>query len=474
MARKIIPYPCDYKVVASVKNARRAGNIFVILLCALIALLIGAGVFFAVTNDYQALKTLEEKQDHYRLVYISDDTPKPTAKPQSEATPEPQKATDAPAVEATEMPAAPEATDAPKHTQPPKTDAPKTSTPTKAPSATPKASPDPDYENRLAKPLEEGNVYEGLPDIVDAVSPGVVGILNLQYANGRLKLQAVGSGSGFILTSDGYIVTNQHVVDGAAALQVTFGDGEVVDAALIGSDIQTDVAVLKVETDRVLTPLLLGNSDNLRVGEFVLAIGNPIDSEELYGSVTFGIISAKARQINIDGFVNEYVQTDAAVNPGNSGGPLINMKGEVIGVTSAKYVTAGYDENGNAISSEGIGFALPINNVMQIVDSVIKTGSIPRPGIGVTIATRSEEDAAATNQPAGVYVYSITEGGPADQAGLQVNDVILALDGEELTRDGFVEKIRSKTIGDQITFTILRNGETMEIVVTVGDLNLLH
>ena len=230
---------------------------------------------------------------------------------------------------------------------------------------------------------------------------------------------------------------------------------------------------MKVDAEN-LRALPLGNSDSVRVGEFVLAIGNPISSDELYGSVTFGIISAKARQINIEGFENEYIQTDAAVNPGNSGGPLINMNGEVIGVTSAKYITAGYDEYGNSISSEGIGFALPIRNVMNIVDALIKNGSVPRPGIGVTIATRSEEAAQAENKPAGIYVYSITEGGPAEQAGLQVDDVILALNGLEMTQDEFVLVIRSKSIGEQITFTILRNGETMDIVVTVGDLNQIH
>ena len=477
MARKIIPYPCDYKVLASVKRARRAGNIFVLLLCIVVALLIGAGVYFAVANDYQALKTLDQAANSYGFIRIQPNTPQfdpngmPPDAPRQDAEaqkpdnapemiiPEPQQPTAAP--QTTEPSAVPNATKEPVVTPPPFT-------------ITPKASPDPDYEKRLAQPINDTGTFENLPDIVDAVYPGVVGIVNQQYQTGSLKLKTAGTGSGFILTTDGYIVTNQHVVEGAHALLVTFADGAVVDAELIGSDVQTDVAVLKIDTDRELTPLVLGDSDTLRVGEFVLAIGNPISSEELYGSVTFGIISAKARQINIDGFTNEYVQTDAAVNPGNSGGPLINMNGEVVGVTSAKYVTAGYDEYGNAISSEGIGFALPINNVMQIVDAMIKTGNIARPGIGISIATRSEEEAQQTNQPAGVYVYSVTEGGPTAQAGLQVGDVIVAIEGKSLERDAYVELIRSKTIGEQIVFTILRNGETLDIPVTVGDLNLLH
>ena len=481
MARKIIPYPCDYKVTSSVKRARRAGNIFVVLLCVIVAALLGVGTYFAVADDYRALKTIEQVTDSYCLTRASD-LPPTQSEPQIPGEPSGRIDPPTPPQPEAQAPGFPQGDVPPAQFEPEMPADPKTQEPTATPipsqrptvSVTPKASPDPDYEQRLAKPFAEDNVFAGLPDIVDAVYPGVVGILNQQFATGSMKLQTVGTGSGFVLTSDGYIVTNQHVVEGANAVQVSFGDGTLVDAALIGADVQTDVAVLKIETDMELTPLVLGDSDSLRVGEFVLAIGNPISSEELYGSVTFGIISAKARQINIDGFVNEYVQTDAAVNPGNSGGPLINMKGEVIGVTSAKYVTAGYDEYGNSISSEGIGFALPINNVMEIVDSMIKSGNIPRPGIGVTIATRSEEQALAQNKPAGVYVYSLTEGGPAEQAGLMLDDVIVALDGVEMTQDEFVNTIRGKKIGDQITFTVLRGGEKLEIVVTVGDLNQMH
>ena len=343
------------------------------------------------------------------------------------------------------------------------------STPTVAP------TPQTDTSQKELNPQAPGEMqlFASIPDVVEAASGSVVAVIQYQPNERTGKLEEYASGSGFIVSENGYILTNAHVVSGAASVGVMFSDGEKKPAQVIGADVSSDIAVLKVEGENY-PALPIGDSSSLRVGEYVIAIGNPLSAYTLYGSVTFGIISATARELNIDGFVNTYLQTDAAINFGNSGGPLINMAGQVIGMNSAKSVTAGYDSRGNAISAEGIGFALPINNVMQIVDSVIKTGSIPRPGIGVTIATRSEEDAAATNQPAGVYVYSITEGGPADQAGLQVNDVILALDGEELTRDGFVEKIRSKTIGDQITFTILRNGETMEIVVTVGDLNLLH
>lgn len=461
MSHKIIPYPCDYKATTSVRRSRKAGNVFVVILCAIILMLLGAAVYFGTANDYQAIKNMQRISIH---PYCNE---MPPERPSIPDVTDPQlKASDNPAAE----------TPVPNESEAPSTEVPIKPEPTKAPQAaaetpmpTPVASTDPEYEQKLAEPFDT-ETFEGLPDIVEAVSSGVVGILNYQYSRNTQKLQIAGTGSGFVLTSDGYIVTNQHVVDGAAVVRVSFADGMIEDAAIVGSDVQSDVAVLKIETN-AMSALPLGNSDTIRVGEFVLAIGNPISSDSLYGSVTFGIISAKERLINIDGFENEYIQTDAAVNPGNSGGPLINMQGEVIGVTSAKYVTAGYDELGNSISSEGIGFALPIRNVMQIVDVLIKNGSVPRPGIGVTIATRSEEEAQIENKPAGIYIYSLTEGGPAQQAGLQVDDMVIALDGTEMTQDEIVEAIRSKLIGDQITFTVLRGGEELEIAVTIGDLN---
>ena len=449
MSRKIIPYPCDYKSIASVRRARRAGNVFVIVLCVLIVFLLGFGAFFATANDCAALNNMREFAERGLRMQPAPVQPEPSPVPDASAPAEP----DAQATPAPELPSLPESA---------------------APVMTPAPNPDPAYRDGMAQPFDF-SAFESLPDIVDAVSPGVVGILNYQSAalpaTGEPKL--TGSGSGFVLTDAGYIVTNQHVVEKAEQLKVSLPDGKIVDAALIGSDVMTDVAVLKIDAEG-LKPLPIGSSESIRVGEFVLAIGNPISADELYGSVTFGIISAKARQINIDGFSNEYVQTDAAVNPGNSGGPLINMRGEVIGVTSAKYTTAGYDDLGNSISSEGIGFALPIDNVMKTVDSLIAEGRVVRPGIGVTITTVDEETAKANNVEPGVYVYSVTPGGPSDTAGLKVDDRLVALDGVELDQDGFIEVIRSKTVGDTITFTVQRGEETLEITVTVGDLNEMH
>lgn len=438
MSRKLIPYPGDYKNVTSLRRAHRGGNTFVIILAVLIALLLGAGTFFALTNDGRAWKKVVSIQERCKESI--------------------RKGLDYDAV-FNDVQSEP-AKDEPQASQPSGTEH----------QDTPVAERDPDYGEKLARPFDM-DTLDSIPDIVDAVSPGVVGILNCQRTENKGGDPVpVGSGSGFVLSSNGYIITNQHVVEGADVLKVSLANGETYVAVLVGSDIMTDVAVLKIDAED-LTPLPIGKSGSARVGEFVLVIGDPISADELSGSVTFGIVSALARQINIDGFVNEYLQTDAAVNPGNSGGPMINMRGEVIGVTSAKYTTAGYDDYGQKISSEGIGFALPIDNVMEVADSLIKNGSTVRPGVGVTITTaRVSEDSEETV----VTVYSVTEGGPADQAGLKTGDVILAIDGVATDQDGYVEIIRSKNVGDTITVTIQRNNKKLDVVVTVGDMNQIH
>ncbi|MDO4852959.1 MAG: trypsin-like peptidase domain-containing protein, partial [Clostridia bacterium] len=345
---------------------------------------------------------------------------------------------------------------------------------TPAPTTTPSPTvePNPDFMDQAAQPFAES--FETLPDVIDAVAPGVVGVVNWQTYEKTQRLVEWGSGSGFVITTDGYVLTNHHVIEGAQRITVNLTTGEQFEARLVGSDKTTDIAVLKIDAAG-LTALPRGDSDRLRVGEFVFAIGDPVQSE-LSGSVTFGIISAKSRAINIEGFTNDYIQTDAAINLGNSGGPLINMDGFVVGMNSAKTVTAGYDAMGNAIAAEGIGFALPINHVWEIATQLITTGSVPKPGIGVTIKqTRAElrELAAEEGEEIRPYIDSVTANGPAATAGMQVGDVILALDGIEMNEmEQIVAYIREHTkIGQQIAFTIEREGQTMEIVVTVGDLN---
>ena len=317
----------------------------------------------------------------------------------------------------------------------------------------------------------EMQVFASIPDVVEAASGSVVGVIQYQPNERTGKLVEYGSGSGFIVSQNGYVLTNAHVVSGAAAVDVLFGNGEKKTAQVIGADVTTDIAVLKVEGENY-PALPIGDSKALRVGEYVIAIGNPLSSYELYGTVTFGIISATAREINIDGFVNTYLQTDAAINFGNSGGPLINMAGQVIGMNTAKSVTAGYDSKGNAISAEGIGFALPIQNVIEIANVILQEGSMVRPGIGVQIRTVDEETAAQNNVPVGCRVEELTKGAPAEKAGMKVGDIITKADDRTVTcNDDVVNYVRSLKVGDVVIFTVYRDNAYLTIPVTVGDMN---
>ncbi len=311
-----------------------------------------------------------------------------------------------------------------------------------------------------------------IPDIVDQVSAGVVGIINYGYQTKYNSFAEQGSGSGFVISTDGYILTNAHVVSGASKLGVMFVDGEECEAKLIGFDNTSDLAVLKVNKTG-LSALKLGNSESVRVGEFVITIGDPT-GRELAGTTTFGIISATARSVNIEGQTNTYIQTDAAVNPGNSGGPLINMKGEVVGVTSAKTVTASYDEYGNAISAEGLGFALPINEALSVVQQLITEGGIKRPGIGVSVVEWTEEYAREYNTVAGVLIYSVIKDGPGDQAGLKANDIVVEVDGTPmLSQEKFVQLVKGKSVGDSMQLKVWRAGEYFNTTMNLVDLNAL-
>lgn len=366
-----------------------------------------------------------------------------------------------------------------------------------APTLTPGVSPEPvptpetqkpsesaspaDTPKPTSRPMPEldgespviGNSTNPIPDIVEQVSTGVLGVINYAYVReygGTYVEQA--AGSAFMISTDGYIVTNAHVVEDADAVAVTFVDGTELDAEIIGMDKSMDVAVLKVEGEN-LHALKLGDSDAVRVGEFAIAIGDPT-GRELAGTTTFGIIGATAREVNIDGRTNTYLQTDAAVNPGNSGGPLLNMAGEVIGITSAKTVTASYDEFGNAISAEGLGFAIPINDAMKIVSQLITRGYVLRPGIGVSIVTWDALSAQKYETVEGMLVYTVTKDGPADEAGLRPNDIIVEVDGTPVpTQDEFVAHVKAKTVGDTLELKVWRAGEYFDTTLTIGDLNTM-
>ena len=235
------------------------------------------------------------------------------------------------------------------------------------------------------------------------------------------------SGSGFILTEDGYILTNFHVIEDSNSITVTAYDGTTYDATVVGYDESNDIAVLKVEAEG-LTPVVLGDSDDLNVGDTVVAIGNPLG--ELTFSLTSGVVSALDREVTMSsGVTMDLIQTDCAINSGNSGGALFNLYGEVIGITNAKY--SGSGSSGQA-SIDNIGFAIPINSVRNIVESIIENGYIVKPYIGVSVTDVSAET-QSYGLPQGAAVKEVTEGSPAEQAGLQVNDIITRVGDTEIT-----------------------------------------
>ena len=270
------------------------------------------------------------------------------------------------------------------------------------------------------------------------------------------------SGSGFIITENGHILTNYHVVEGSEKIKVTLYSDESFDAELIGYDESNDIAVLKIEAEG-LTPVTFGESSELVVGESVIAIGNPLG--ELTFSLTTGVVSALNRDITLsDGVRMKLIQTDCAINSGNSGGALFNMYGEVVGITNAKYSGSGL-----STSVDNIAFAIPIDSIANIVEQILVSGEISSPYIGLTINTVGE-DLTAYGVPQGANVYSVTEDSPAAEAGLQQNDVITAADGKEITcSDDLSDYIKSLSAGDKVTLSVYRQGEIVEIEVTVGE-----
>ena len=270
------------------------------------------------------------------------------------------------------------------------------------------------------------------------------------------------SGSGFILTGDGYVLTNYHVIESSNSISVTLYDGKSYDAVLIGYDESSDIAVLKIDAEG-LTPVVLGDSDNLNVGDSVVAIGNPLG--ELTFSLTSGAVSALNREITLSNSVTmNLIQTDCAINSGNSGGALFNLYGEVIGITNAKY-----SGSGSGASIDNIGFAIPINHVRGIVESIIENGYVAKPYIGVTVGDVSEET-MGYGLPAGAAVKAVSEDSPAEKAGLQVNDIITAVNGKEISgRTGLSEAVSAASVGDTLTLTVYRQGNTISVDVTVGE-----
>lgn len=307
-----------------------------------------------------------------------------------------------------------------------------------------------------------------LPEVYDAnvgscVSINVISISQGYNYFGR-QVQTASSGSGFVITKDGYIVTNYHVVSGGNDVQVSFSDGKTYPAQIVGGDEDYDIAVVKIDAgDRELTPVVIGESANLRVGEDVAAIGNPLG--ELTFSMSEGIVSCLNREINVNGTPFNMIQITAPVNGGNSGGPLFNTYGEVVGIVSAKYSAAG-----DGTAAEGLGFAIPIDDVMAMLKDIMENGQVTSHAyMAVTVSDAARYPQSGMSS--GAYLVEVTEGGPADKAGLQAGDVITMLGTTPITSQQDVKSaLGSKTYkaGDTATVTYVREGQVYTTDLTFG------
>lgn len=275
------------------------------------------------------------------------------------------------------------------------------------------------------------------------------------------QTQTASSGSGFIITEDGYVVTNYHVVRGASSVQVTLYNGDTYDATVIGGDSDYDVAVLKINASG-LQPVTLGESADVNVGDTVLAIGNPLG--ELTFSMSQGIVSSCDRAINVDGTPFNMIQVDCSINPGNSGGPLVNLYGEVVGIVSAKY--SSYSRT----TVEGLGFAIPISDVRSIITDIMENGAVTdKAYMAITAGTMNEQMAAQFNIDVteGVFVYSVVEGGAGEKAGLRLGDVITKMGDKTLTsRQDLSAAMKGYRAGDTVTLTVYRGGQYIEVELT--------
>ena len=275
------------------------------------------------------------------------------------------------------------------------------------------------------------------------------------------KVESASSGSGFVITQDGYIVTNQHVVSGASSVNVTLYNGDTYPATVVGGDSDYDVAVLKIEATG-LQAVTLGKSADVNVGDTVMAIGNPLG--ELTFSMSQGIVSCCDRAINVDGTPFNMIQVDASINPGNSGGPLMNLYGEVVGIVSAKY--SSYSNT----TVEGIGFAIPINDVVSLVKDIMTNGYVTNKAyMGITPQTMTAQMAQQYRYDVteGVFVCSVDPDSAADKAGLKLGDVITKMDDKTISSyEDLVAAKKSYSAGDTVTLTVYREGKTIEVPLT--------
>ncbi len=310
---------------------------------------------------------------------------------------------------------------------------------------------------------EAGQYYMAIVEAAEAVTPSVVGISNLGYTydfwGRRSELRELGTGSGVIISAEGLIVTNYHVVEGAEEIVVTLGSGEEVKAEITGADPPTDLAVLRIEKTG-LPAVSFADTSELRAGEPAIAIGNPLGLD-FQQSVTLGVVSAVERTITIQGQRFTFIQTDAAINDGNSGGALVNIYGKLIGINTAKIKVPGV---------EGMGFAIPSNTVNEIIQALIEDGRVIRPWLGVYISNLSPLDVQRFELPVdyGVVVNDVVSRGPAQRAGLQPGDIIIDIEGEKISNTAVLQEVLYQLeVGAEISVTVIRDFEEQVFQLTL-------
>jgi 2-alkenal reductase len=325
------------------------------------------------------------------------------------------------------------------------------------------ATPIPVSANPTAAPAQVINLTlkedSAVIDAVRKVKPAVVTVIN-QLQSRRLGATPTSSGSGVIVDSNGYIVTNNHVVEGQRSLQVIFADGSKADAKIVGTDAVADLAVIKVDVP-VPAVAPFGDSNAVEPGQVAIAIGSPLG--DFRGTVTVGVISALNRTV---GQQHDLIQTDAAINNGNSGGPLINTQGQVIGINTLVVRTS---SAGNV--AEGLGFSIPSNMVKAITAQLVSTGTVERAYIGITYQQVDPQIASAMNlaTTSGIVVMTVEANGPAQKVGLQENDVILTIDGQQLDSDhSLTVLLFSRKVGDTVTLTVLRDGKQLQVKLVLA------
>ncbi len=330
-------------------------------------------------------------------------------------------------------------------------------------------------QEQLDAAMKQKDTIIGYPNVVGTITPPgaiyqnnveAVVLISAKVTSTGIFGQSTGvsTGSGFVLTEDGYVVTNHHVVADASGVTVTMHDGTEYEAKIVGTDETNDVAVLKITENVQLQAVTVGSSDALNVGDQVVAIGNPLG--ELTSTLTVGYVSAKGRDVTTDGKTINMIQTDAAINSGNSGGPLFNSQGEVVGITTAKY--SGSSSSGATI--EGIGFAIPIDDVMPLVDDLINYGYINSAYLGVMVSDMDASTASYYGLPVGAYVQEVTAGNCAEKAGLKAKDIIVGLGDYEIKSVSDLTKaLRKFKAGDTTLITVFRSGQELSLSITLDE-----